>query len=227
MFHNKSDDFLTAVAEERLRLVGPPTDPTLTKFEGFDGEAAQQINPDFVIPAVGFRSRLGELFGDDTNLTNFYHGCCHAEHKDLFLVGFARPVIGNIPSISEVQARYVIEMISGRLSRPRDIARRHAKDVKTRRERYRRVDTRLIYPVEMFPYCDRLTEEMGAGAGAKSLTDWWTKYTAPATTLDYACFQGTPTDRSGPPTYMPVSLIVLLLALKPIDWAYRVFRGDR
>lgn len=225
MFHNKSDDFLTAIAEKRLRLVGPPTDPSLTTFEGFDGEGPQSIDPDVVVPAVGFRSKLGELFGDETNLTDFYHGCCHAEHDDLFLVGFARPVIGNIPSISEIQARYVIEKISGRLQRSPDIAHRHASDMRTRRERYRGVDTRLIYPVEMFPYCDRLAAEMAASTRAESLAGWWSQNTAPATTLDYACFQNADADRPRPPTYLPASLILFLLALKPIDWLYRLFRG--
>lgn len=228
MFHNKSDDFLTALAEQRLHLIGPPTNSSLSTFEGFDDEGEQRIDPDVVVPAVGFRSRLGALFGDETDLTNFYHGCRHAEHNDLFMVGFARPAIGNIPSISEVQARYVIEALSGRLKRPRDIAKRHALDVEARRERYAGVDTRLIYPVEMFPYCDRLAAEMGASPRTRSIASWWSLITAPASTIDYACFADSQADpRPKAPTYMPASLILLLLALKPIDWAYRLLRRYR
>lgn len=227
MFHNKSDDFLTALAEGRLGLIGPAADSTLTLFEGFDGEPPLEIKPDVVVPAVGFRSRLGELFGDETNVTDFYNGCLHTDHDDLFLVGFARPVIGNIPSISEVQARYVIETIAGRVNRPPDLTNRHEADVVTRRERYRGVDTRLIYPVEMFPYCDRLAQEMSASPRVASLRGWWSLYTAPASTLDYACFADSRPTRWKPPTYMPLSLIAMLLALKPIDWGYRLLRGYR
>ena len=228
MFHNKSDDFLTALAEERLQLVGPPSDASLTEYEGFDGEdASRRIDPDVVVPAVGFRSRLGDLFGDATNVTDFYHGCLHAQHDDVFLVGFARPVIGNIPSMSEIQARYVIETISGRLPRPADLAVRHGHDVEARRERYEGVDTRLIYPVEMFPYCDRLAKEMGVDPVARSWSSWWSLSTAPATTLDYACFRNTEDKRPSPPTYMPLSLIAFLLTLKPIDGLYRLLRVHR
>lgn len=227
MFHNKSDDFLTALAEERIRLVGPPTNLTLTTFDGFDGDAPQQIHSDLIVPAVGFRSKLSELMGDGTNVTDFYLSCCHVEHDDLFLVGFARPVIGNIPSISEIQARYVIQLISGQLQRPQEIARRHAVDVAARQKRYSGIDTRLIYPVEMFPYCDCLAEYMHARPRAKTLRDWWIQQTGPATTLDYACFQEIRDNRPKPPTYLPTSLVLLLLALKPIDWVYRLFRRYR
>lgn len=225
MFHNKSDDFLTAIAEKRLGVVGPPTDTSLTTFEGFDGEAAQEINPDVVVPAVGFRCRLGELLGDETTVRDFYLGCQHSRYSDLFLVGFARPVIGNIPSMSEIQARYVIESISGRLQRPRDIAERHARDVETRKNRFGGVDTRLIYPVEMFPFCDRLAKAMNVRSSP--LKNWWTQWTAPATTLDYECFAAERSDCPRPPTYLPLSLVLLLAAIKPFDWAYRLTRRYR
>ena len=225
MFHNKSDDFLTAIAEKRLRVVGPPTDESLTTFAGFDGEPARAIDPDVVVPAVGFRSRLGELMGDETGAGDFYLGCLHAKHDDLFLVGFARPIIGAIPSISEMQARYVIESLSGRLQRPPDIAERHAADINARKTRYAGVDTRRIYPVEMFPYCDQLAAEMGVSPRAKTKADWWRLQTAPATTLDYQCFEESRNHLPRPPTYLPIPLIALLLALKPIDWLYRRLRG--
>ncbi|TWT36928.1 putative FAD-containing monooxygenase MymA [Posidoniimonas corsicana] len=229
MFHNKSDDFLTAVAEGRLQVVGPPTDATLTRYEGFDGDAPQQITPDVVVPAVGFRSRLGELLGDQTNVSDFYLGCCHAEHDDLFLVGFARPVIGNIPSISEVQARLVTRLIAGQTPRPDGVGRLNAADAAARRERYGGVDTRLIYPVEMFPYCDQLAALMQAGPRPRTLRDRWTQLTAPATTLDYDFPDDNRLDAGlpRPPRYLPLPLIMLLFALKPVDWLYRSVPGRR
>ena len=32
---------------------------------------------------------------------DFFLGCQHVDYSNIFLVGFARPIIGNIPSISE------------------------------------------------------------------------------------------------------------------------------
>ncbi|TWT73632.1 Flavin-binding monooxygenase-like protein [Posidoniimonas polymericola] len=227
MFHNKSDDFLTAVAEDRLRIVGPPVDSSLTKWEGFDDDGPHHFTPDVVVPAIGFRSRLGEVLGGGASVRDFYLGCRHAEHDDLFLVGFARPVIGNIPSISEIQARYVSSVIAGRTPRPDNLTELHRADVEARTARYRGVDTRLIYPVEMFPYCDRLAAAMGESPRAASLVDWWTQNTAPATTLDYHCFGEQRGARPRPPTYMPTVLIALLLALKPVDWTYRLLLACR
>lgn len=226
VFHNKSDDFLTAIAEGRLRVVGPPVGDSLDEYREFDNEGTVLVEPDHVVPAVGFRSRLAELTGGAAQLEDFYLGCRHTERDDLFLVGFARPVIGNIPSISEMQARYVCSVLAGRVGRPADLSHRHAVEQRARNERFRGVDTEHIYPVEMFPYCDRLAREAGiAVRSCWSLRDWWRVWTAPATTLDYDCFAETRTALPGPPTYLPVSLIAPLMALKPFDWAYRVLRG--
>ncbi|QDU89201.1 Ferredoxin--NADP reductase [Pirellulimonas nuda] len=227
MFHNKSDDFLTAIAEGRLDVVGAPLDASFTTFGEFDAEGTREIAPDVVVPAVGFRSRLGRLSDGAIELRDFYLGCRHIEHDDLFLVGFARPVIGNIPSISEIQARYVVLSLAGQVARPSDIVQRHAVDAAERRRRFAGVDTNLIYPVEMFPYCDRLAREMGVAPRPRTLRERWAVLTAPATTLDYACFQGARDAGATPPTYLPASLIFLLFLLKPLDWAYRAIVRQR
>jgi cation diffusion facilitator CzcD-associated flavoprotein CzcO len=227
MFHNKSNDFLDALAQGWLDVVGPPVDHTFSAFAEFDEKGIRLIEPDVVVPAVGFHSRLGELSGGEFELKDFSLGCRHVAYDDLFLVGFARPVIGNIPSMSEMEARYVVLSIAGRVPRPDDIIRRHAADTAERSRRFARVNTNVIYPVEMFPYCDRLAGEMGVLPRAKTIRHWWALWTAPATTLDYECFASPQGTRATPPTYLPLSLILVLFLLKPFDWAYRVIARHR
>lgn len=229
MFHNKSDDFLDAIAHQRLEVVGPPTDAAWTSFAPFDGqgEGVRLVNPDVIVPAIGFRSALSALTGGQITAEDFYLGCRHVEHDGLYLVGFARPVIGNIPSISEVQARYVAMCLAGRIDRPADLARRHAEQAAARRRRFSGVDHKLIYPVEMFPYCDRLARAMGVPPRTTGPRAWWEMLTAPATTLDYPCWREERASLPRPRRYLPLALVLLLLSLKPVDAAYRVARRYR
>jgi dimethylaniline monooxygenase (N-oxide forming) len=227
MFHNKSDDFLDAIATDRLQVIGPPVDDQWQTFTDFDGEGRIEVRPDVLVPAVGFRSRIAELTGGLTELKDFYHGCCNINHPGLYLVGYARPVIGNIPSMSEMQARYALHAIAGKLSLPPDVQQRHQMDLEKRRKRFGGVATEWIYPVEMFPYCDQLAREMGTRVRSGSLRDWWCVQTAAATTLDYDCFDAERRRLPTPPTHLPPVLIALLLALKPVDWVYRALVAPR
>src|SRR5215204_2306026 len=99
VFHNKSDDFLDAVAEKRLQIIGPPIHEQWTDYFDFDRKSTLQLSPDVVVHSAGYRSRLPDLSGGMIHLKDFYHGCVHINMHNLFLIGFARPIIGNIPSI--------------------------------------------------------------------------------------------------------------------------------
>ena len=119
VFHNKSDDFLDAVAEGHIQIVGPPVDGTWTEYHDFDRSARLQIAADVLVTSMGYRSRLGDLSGGVLQLRDFYRGCVHVHLPNLFLIGFTRPIIGNIPSISEVQARFAAGVLSGSTDCPR------------------------------------------------------------------------------------------------------------
>ncbi|KAA1260074.1 Flavin-binding monooxygenase-like protein [Rubripirellula obstinata] len=233
MFHNKSDDFLDAVANGDLEIVGSPTDETANVFRAFGdrtGEDLVQVNPDLIVPAIGYRSTLDELSNGTIRIGDFYLGCVHVEHPNLFLVGFARPVIGNIPTISEMQSRYVVGLIAGLHQRPADIATLHQNEIEALSNRFKTLDLDAIYPVEMFPYCDELAKMMGTMPKPRlgGLWRWWKQQLTPATTRYYPHSGSnqlcTVDDQS---IYLPASLIALLLLLKPIDWAYRVYRKLR
>ena len=229
MFHNKSDDFLDAVADGRITIVGTPVDNRFTTFHSFDSNEEEKIVPDLIVPAVGYQSQLDELSAGQVRLADFYLGCCHVTYPDLCLVGFARPIIGNIPTISEVQAGYVCSLIAGKVPRPPEIEELHQADRAARTARYQKVNMDAVYPVEMFPYCDKLAESMKtipSLLSVGSLLLWCRMQLAPATTMHYVYRDLEIRQRChSAPTYMPTTLVLLLLMLKPLDFLYRAWRG--
>lgn len=121
VFHNKSDDFLDAVAEKRLHIIGPPTDEQWTEYSEFDGSSTLRITPDLLIWSTGYRSHLTDFSNGGIRLKDFYLGCVHIDNHNLFLIGFTRPIIGNIPTISEMQAHYAVGVLLGKYTLPTGI----------------------------------------------------------------------------------------------------------
>jgi dimethylaniline monooxygenase (N-oxide forming) len=124
VFHNKSDDFLDAVAEKRLQIIGPPVDGNWMEYFDFDQVSTLHLTPDLLVFSTGYHTRLEEFSGGRIHLQDFHLGCVHTDLPNLFLIGFARPIIGNIPSISEMQARYAVGALSGKYKLPTDITPR-------------------------------------------------------------------------------------------------------
>ena len=231
MFHNKSDDFLQAVAEERISIIGPTLDGRLQTFSQFgcaDVESEEEhLEPDYIVPAIGFQSTPGKIATPRLGLPDFFLGCCHKDFADTYAVGFARPIIGNIPSISEMQARYVCGMIAGKFIRPDDVTKQHRAERKRIESRYKNLDVETVYPVEMFPYCDQLAKRMGLPIGDHWLVSplrWFRQRLAPATTMHYFCADSDIASRvKDSPVYMPLLLIFLILVIKPFDWLFKCF----
>ncbi len=228
MFHNKSDDFLESVARKRIEIIGSPVDSSLENFHCFDSTDVVAVRPDRILPAIGYRSTLQMLVGDSIRLSDFYLGCCHQEYPDLFLIGFARPIIGNIPTISEMQAQWVCGLIAGRFIRPNRIVELNAANQTVNSQRYAKLNREAIYPVEMFPYCDALARLMNSYPSLpqlRSFRTWFRMQLSPATTMHYA-FRNPVTREffDEAPIYMPTRLVLLLLMLKPIDAIYRIVK---
>ena len=228
MFHNKSDTFLDAVAQGEITIVGPPIDSDFAECNGFDEEEASKVttHAELLVPAVGFRSNLETVSKGAFKLSDFHLGCCHVTYPDLYLVGFARPIIGNIPSISEMQSQYVCGLIGKRIERRPNMRTEHELDMANQRRRFSKLNLAAIYPVEMFPYCDRLSKAMGGYPSlraSRSLIAWVRMQLTPATTMHYGFNSRSSIEfESKSPIYMPWLLIGLLMMLKPIDWLYRL-----
>lgn len=186
-FHNKSDGFLDAVGEQRIQIIGPPVEGAPNQYRKFDSDDTLTVDADHLLPQLGYENHFDRLFEEKISLRDFYLGCQHIDHENLFLVGFARPIIGNIPTISEQQARYVTATLAGRIPRPGSLAELHAADRAALEDRFTRIDLDAVYPVEMFPYCDRLACALGTLPTRQALgfRKWLKVQLAPATTMHY------------------------------------------
>jgi dimethylaniline monooxygenase (N-oxide forming) len=225
MFHNKSDDFLELVSLGKIQIIGAPVDSSARTFYEFQSEQQRELSPDFVVPSIGYRSTIDNLSDGKIKLADCYLGCVSLRFPNLFLVGFARPIIGNIPSISEMQASFVAGILRQSIRIPVDAQHEHMMDRKRLQTRFAKLNLDAIYPVEMFPYCDSLAKRIGCYPTRQSIgsfREWIGLQLAPATTLHY--FLSNPQSKAatiGLPIYMPRLLILLLVMLKPIDWIFR------
>lgn len=218
-FHNKSDGFLEAVGEERIRIIGPPVEGAVRTFRRFDAEETLSIDADFLVPNLGYTNGLSGLFGDQVHLRDFYLGCQHTTHDSLFLVGFARPIIGNIPTISEQQAKYVTATLAGKVSRPDDIVQLQEGDRAYLERRFSRIDIDTIYPVEMFPYCDRLAALTGVLPTRRKLgiRRWLKVQLVPASTMHYVDDHFDPAGIDRDVIHTPIVLNALLGLIRLAD----------
>lgn len=224
VYHNKSDDFLDDVGAGRLQIIGAPASDDYRRFRTFDQSGEVEVDPDLIVPAIGFRAGLDVITGGRIRPSDFFLGCVHTEYDNLFAIGFTRPVIGNIPTISEMQARYVCGQISGRYPREPHIQEVHQQERQTLSQRYRKLDTENVYPVEMFPYCDQLARRMQcypSFARIGSLSRWARMMLCPATTIHYSdeYLNGTMSLRE--PIHLPWTFTFIMLLLKPVDWLWK------
>ena len=230
VFHTKSDGFLDDVAEDRIRIIGPPCDESHRRYQDFDRTSTIEIEPDLICPMIGFRSGLAELSGGEILISDFHLACLHARYDDLFLVGFARPIIGNIPTMSEMQAKLVTAIMSGRVERPPDLAARHAEGRARLLQDFPTLNTETIHPVEMFPYCDQLARLMGSYPEPKkvgSLRRWLKIQLSPASTLQYLDEDYDPRELDAQVVHSPPVITVLLVLIKLLlDLPYRTLRGS-
>ena len=230
VFHNKSDDFLDAVAEKRLQIIGLPVDEQWTHYFDFDGSRTLHLSPDILVLSTGYRSRLADLSGGIIHLKDFYHGCVHTDMDNLFLIGFARPIIGNIPSISEMQARYAVGVLSGKYTLPMALKEKQDEAWKLLCAEYGSINTENVYPVEHFTYSDTLAQEMDIMptlSTVKSLRTWLKIMLAPISTTHYMdeYFDKQTIDREK--VYTPFILIAFLALMRPLDYPLRLIKHVR
>lgn len=229
VFHNKSDNFLDAVAEQRLQIIGPPVDEQWTDYFDFDGSSTLHLSPDKLVWSTGYRSQLTDLSGGILHLKDFYLGCVHTDQPNLFLIGFARPIIGNIPSISEMQARYTVGMLSKKYTLPTGFKEKQKEAWKLLCAEYRTINTENVYPVEQFPYCDILAHEMGIMptlANVKSLRTWMKISFTPASTTHYVDKYFDKQAIEQQEVHTPVILLAFLGLMRLLGYPLRLFKAQ-
>jgi len=230
VFHNKSDDFLDAVAEKRLEIIGPPADDRWTDYFDFDRLTTLRIAPDVLVWSTGYRSHLADLSGGSIHLKDFHHGCIHTRLHNLFLIGFSRPIIGNIPSICEMQARYAVGVLAGKYNIPADVKERQADAWEALCAEYPTINTANVHPVEQFPYCDMLAREMGimpTPAAVRSLGTWLKIMLIPASTTHYVdqYFDRQSIERQK--VFTPFLILALLSLLRLLEYPLQFIHRAR
>lgn len=223
MFHNKSDAFLGAVAEGRIRIIGKNIDESYENYFDFDNEEKMEISPDYLVPMIGYESNLHEISEGSIQVKDFFLGCQHVDCRNLFLVGFARPIIGNIPTISEMQARYIVGTIDGQYQRSTDIKEQHAIDRNSLAKRYPKLNTDQMYPVDMVPYCNRLANKMDTYPSLKkikSVRRWIKVLLSPFSTMHYSDEDFDPDYIDEQRVYSPLIITALLVLIKFFDIPY-------
>lgn len=228
VFHNKSDDFLDAVAEKQLQIIGPPVDDQWRQYFDFDQTNTLHLSPDVLVFSTGYRSRLSGFFGGAMQLKDFYLGCVHTDLHNLFLIGFARPIIGNIPSISEMQARYTVGVLAGKSKLPTRLKEKQDEAWKSLCAEYPTINTENVYPVEQFTYCDVLAHEMGIMptlATIGSLKTWLKIMLTPASTTHYVDQYFDPQSIDRQKVYMPGVLLAFLSLVRLLGFPFRFIKS--
>ena len=160
-------------------------------------------------------------------LKDFYHGCVHTDLHNLFLISFARPIIGNIPSISEIQAQYTVGLLSEKYLLPDQLKELQEKAWNLLRKEYGKINTENVYPVEQFPYCDVLAREMGTMptlANVKSIKTWLQISFTPASTVHYLdkYFDRQLIDTQE--VHTPAILIIFMTLMQMLGYPFRVIK---
>lgn len=229
VFHTKSDQFLGDVAEGRIHIIGPPRDETHRQYLDFDRGRILDVNPDLICPMIGYTSGLANLSGREIKVSDFHLGCLHVHQDNLFLIGFTRPIIGNIPTISEMQAKLVIGMITGKWKRPSGIENLHARARDKQLHEFPSLNTDTIYPIEMFSYCDilaRLMESYPSLRNVGSPWRWLKIQLSPASTMHYVDDEYDAQSIDTQTIHSPPVITMLLMLIKLIDWPYRMVKGE-
>lgn len=227
VFHNKSDNFLDAVAEKRLEIIGPATDDKWKTYSDFDQTSTLHLMPDVLVWSTGYRSHLKDFSDGAIQLKDFYQGCVHTDIQNLFLIGFARPIIGNIPSISEIQAQYTVGILAGKNKLPNNLKRIQQKAWDSVCADYGTINTENVYPVEQFPYSDVLAKEMGTMptfANIKSMKTWMNIMLTPASTVHYVdtYFDKELIDKQK--IHTPFILIAIMSFARMVSYPFRLLK---
>ncbi|MEE2808884.1 MAG: hypothetical protein VYB73_06185, partial [Verrucomicrobiota bacterium] len=138
-------------------------------------------------------------------------------------VGFARPIIGNIPTISEMQARYIVGSIAGQYQRSSNIKEQHHIDRDSLIKRYPKLNTNQMYPVDMVPYCNRLANRMETYPSfkrLKSVRRWIKILLSPFSTMHYFDEDFDPDYIDKQKVYAPLIITALLVLIKFFDIPY-------
>ena len=185
-FLNKSSDVLSRVASGH---VVPKRDiascrGTMVRFtDGTSAEVDTIITCSGYTPVLPF---LDESVPAGTDPRKWFKYIFYNETPSLAFVGFARPLIGSIPGLAELQSRYVAKVFSGACRLPGPAERRAIteRDAGFWDHQFRDTSLRIGGLVDHFVYADQLARLIGCRPNFAKLffsspRRWWQAITAP------------------------------------------------
>ena len=161
-FATKSDNFINAIERNQCRIGAGFVGFTENGVELADGE---EVPADVVLFATGFRA-AGFGFIDDAAAphcpSQLWHLMYSSEHRErLVFLGFARPSVGAIPPIAELQARYAALVTSGQRELPNRSQMAREPAARQRAHAASFDEPRLVTLVDWIPYMDVLADRIG------------------------------------------------------------------
>jgi len=119
-FGTKNSGFSAAIAQ-----YGCEPKPPITKCDGStvvfeDGSTAENV--DAIVLCIGYKNDI--LFLEDDlkekvlNPRNLLKHAVHPDVPNFYLCGFIRPAFGNIPTLAEMQARWIARLLTDQVSLP-------------------------------------------------------------------------------------------------------------
>lgn len=160
-FAVKSEAMLAPLLEGRATRHGPVERmvPDGVVFRG-----GEKVEADVLLLCTGYRQSFRFMADLPIDFGRLYRRCFSPEHgASLAFIGFARPAIGAIPPIAEMQSRWFALVCSGRRRLPSPDAMRiaGAEEQAARRAQFGRLADRLQALVDYTPYQDALADEIG------------------------------------------------------------------
>lgn len=170
-FATKSDAFLRAVADGRATLAAG-----LSGFEGSTAVFMDGTSADFdsVVFCTGFASASAPFLDETLDLRRLYLRIFDPAHRGrLAFIGFARPSLGAIPPISEMQARLWVSVLLGRTGLPsqEEMESSIGAMLTAYADEFPTVHERLPHQVDFSVYLEELAETLGCKPRISSLRD--------------------------------------------------------
>ena len=168
-FATKTLGAVKAIARGRCALKPPIREFTKDGVRFVDGST---YDADAVIFCTGFVPSCVFLGRQTIDVRTLYKNCFDVKlGSTVCFVGFARPAIGAIPPIAEMQARWFAHLLSGHSTLPpAEVMREEIKkDAALHREMFRVVTDRLSGLVDYTSYMDQLAEFIGCKPTLKEL----------------------------------------------------------
>lgn len=168
-FATKSEGIARAVANNKSVLK-----PQISSFEenGVVFEDGSKFEADTVIFCTGYKLTFPFLKMEELDSRSLYKNCFHTDYgSTLCFIGLARPAIGSVPPISELQARWFSRILSEDCVLPgkEEMEREIEADAAAHKNNFKVVSERLTGLVNFTYYMDEIAGFIGCKPKWKDL----------------------------------------------------------